>query len=122
MIISNSTEENASPFILVTKEPWCEDNRPFGTEEEPKYYLCTIIRATQTDWPVPSTSLYIKGHYIKNENSQQLEPVGELFNIAPGSILLDLINKSTYIFNGYIWKIWSANSNSSGEENNFPSM
>lgn len=123
-MIFDSTEENASPFILVTKEPWCEDSRPFGTEEEPKYYLCTIISLYESGFeaeqPMPSTSLYLKGHYHYIENNQQLEPVGELFNIAPGSILLDLINKNTYIFNGYTWKAWdivsSSTSSSSDEE------
>ena len=127
MIIFNSTEENASPFILVTKEPWCEDSRSFGTEEEPKYYLCTIIslyeQGFQAEQPMPSTSLYLKGHYIENENNQQVEPVGELFNIAPGSILLDLINKNTYIFNGYVWKMWntvnSSTNTSSDEESSY---
>ena len=119
-MIFDSTEENASPFILVTKEPWCEDSRSFGTEEEPKYYLCTIISLNEfeAEQPIPSTSLYLKGHYI--ENNQQLEPIGELFNIAPGSILLDLINRNTYIFDGYAWKAWdtassSTSSSSDGE-------
>jgi len=67
-MIFDSTEENASPFILVTKEPWCEDSRSFGTEEEPKYYLCTIISLNEfeAEQPIPSTSLYLKGHYIEN--------------------------------------------------------
>lgn len=86
-------------IYLLCKEKYQGEGRSFGNSTDPIDYSVVLL---STDGTLPNDYTEVQKQTIP-------------YDFAPGSLLIDTMNRLKYIYDGQQWQYWAAAGNQSGD-------